>query len=161
MLAVVANRAHNPEVGRFDSPSRNQFLIFSMQEFVFQFPAFRDILALTPKNELGGPVLEASIKVGTAITSFVERRKIPLGWLAHEAFRTKIETEFGQKSFPAEIIQLVLNTTPVTRVCNAGKADERLAAPEIVIWTSLGGWFATRANQKFINPGVTTKFLQL
>lgn len=136
-----------------------------MQELGFQFPAFKDVIRLTPKEEDYAPVFPVKIRTAT-IRNFKPETKIPLGWFKHEEYReqlVKLATATVSKELP---IQLVFNTTPVTRhiqLFNDKQVliEERFSQPEIPIWTSLGGWFASRADESFTGPGWKYIFVRL
>ena len=134
------------------------------QEHQFQWPAFQDIVKLCPPEEATIPPPGIRLK-SSPERNFTIRGRIPLGWFRNEAFRRSVEEQFGNLA-PTDLrIQLVFNTTPMIRVIKHEKDgkvyDERQSNPEIIIWTSLGGWCATREDQSFKGPGWTTKFIQL
>lgn len=134
------------------------------QETHFQWPAFMDVVKQCPPNENSVPPPGVRLKQSPE-RNFTQKGQIPLGWFRNEAFRKTIEEQFGVLSSSDLRIQLVFNTTPISRhiIIKSGDkvVDERFSKPEIPIWTSLGGWSATPEAQSFKGPGWTTKFIQL
>lgn len=132
------------------------------QELIFQWPAFKDVVALAPK-ETSTPPPVGKMRV-QPFCAFSVYGLIPLAWFNSETFRQDIANKFGGASHPR---QLVFNVTPVVReiIRRDSKTnlviETRYSQPEIPIWTSLGGWSAASANQSFNNPGFETLFIQL
>lgn len=129
------------------------------QEMTIHYPAFKAIVAFASPNEENKSILDAPLRV-TDQNLFTKRRHIPLGWFKSEKFRDVVLQRLGANNHP-RMTRFIFNTKPVVRVCNAGSPDERRSQPEIVEWTSLGGWSATPLYQNFKAPDWTTKFVQL
>lgn len=130
---------------------------------LLQYQAFKDVLKCCPQNEATKPVTHIVRQCSTK-AAFQPRTVIPLGWFKDESFCHAVVEAHGATSAQSPMIQLVFNTTPIVRRCvlkTENVEEERFSAPEIVIWTSMGGWSATRADQPFDGPDWTTKFIQL